>query len=384
MAEKRDYYEVLGITKEATPDQIKSAYRTLAKKYHPDLNHAPDAAEKFKEVTEAYEVLSDPKKKSQYDQFGMGAFENNGANGFQNGFNGFNNFQNDDGSFQDLNDIFAQFFGGGASSSSRRQDNMPRRGASRIMTIRLSFDQAVNGTKVDIPINYVETCPDCHGSGARSAADVKTCPTCRGRGRVRVRRNTIFGVMESEETCPDCGGTGKVITSKCPKCHGNGRIKVSETITVNIPHGVDTGDKIKIAGKGDNGVNGGQNGDLVLQIEVASSQTFTRKGADVYISAPISISDCLLGATVTVPSVKGDCELVIPACTEPDTILRMSNQGITLPGGKTGDQYVTIKTKFPKTLTNDQKDLISKFDDLETNKHDGVFSWLKHKFGNKK
>ncbi len=382
MAEtKTDYYEVLGVDKTATSDQIKSAYRKLAKKYHPDLNHEPGAADKFKEITEAYEVLSDPQKRAQYDQFGHAAFDNNGANGFS-GFNGFGNFgQADMSDFGDLGDIFSQFFGGGRRSA---RSNVPQKGRDRRMIINLSFDQAIKGYKVDIPLDYVETCPDCHGTGAKTPNDIETCPTCRGRGRVRTRSNTIFGMMETENTCPDCGGTGKHIKTKCPTCHGAGRVKVSKTITVNIPQGVDTGDNIRIEGRGDAGINGGPNGDLILQIQVAPSTTFTRKGADIYISAPISFTDALLGATVTVPSIWGDCDLVIPPCTEGNTILKMANQGVKLPSGKQGNQYVTVNIKFPKSLNQSQKELIQQFADIEDKKPTSVMDWLKHKFTGRK
>lgn len=375
MAEnKRDYYEVLGINKTATQDEIKSAYRKLAKQYHPDLNKSPDAPAKFKEVQEAYEVLSDQQKRAQYDQFGFAAFDNNGANGFQQGFNGFQ--QGDFGDFGDINDIFSSFFGGGSSRA--RRSNMPRTGEDKVVQVKINFDQAVRGTKVDIPLSYVQTCPTCHGSGAKSPDDVTTCSTCRGTGRVRTRRQTIFGVMESEEECPTCHGKGKTVKNYCDHCHGSGRVQVNETITVNIPQGVDTGDTIRIAGKGEPGVNGGESGSLIIQISVSPSQTFVRKGADVYINAPISYTDALLGATVTVPTVSGDCDLVIPPCTEPNTILRMAGKGITTPKGKVGNQYVTINVKFPKSLNNEQKELIKKLDDIETKKG-GFFNWFKKK-----
>lgn len=380
MAEKRDYYEVLGVDKNATQDEIKSAYRKLAKQYHPDLNKSPDAPEKFKEVQEAYEVLGNADKRKQYDQFGHAAFDNNGTNGFQGGFNGFQGA--DFGDFGDIGDIFSSFFGGGASTSSRRS-NMPRNGEDRVIQVNLSFDEAVKGTKVDIPLEYVDTCPHCHGTGAENPSDVTTCPTCRGTGRVRTRKTTIFGVMETEDACPDCHGSGKKVTHKCTQCKGSGRVKKSETITLNIPHGVDTGDRMNVRGKGEPGVNGGENGNLIVAFNVKPSQTFVRKGADVYINVPISISDALLGATITVPTVTGDCDLVIPSCTEPGTILRMANKGITLPSGKTGNQYVTVNVKFPKSLDSEQKELISKFDDIESKKSNGVFSWLKRKFKNK-
>ena len=379
MAEKRDYYEVLGVSKTATQDEIKSAYRKLAKQYHPDLNHSPDAPAKFKEVTEAYEVLGDPQKRAQYDQFGMAAFDNNGANGFQNGFNGFG--QGGEGfdaeGFDDFNDIFSSFFGGGSSRS--RNSNLPRKGTDKQVLVNLSFDQAVKGTSIDIPLSYVTTCPDCHGSGAASPSDVHTCPTCHGSGRVRTRRQTILGMMETEEVCPDCHGTGKKVDRKCPHCHGQGRVQVNETITIKVPAGVDTGDKMRIAGKGNPGVNGGDNGDLLIQFEVSPSQTFIRKGADVYITVPVSYTDALLGATVTVPTVKGDCDLVIPSCTEPGTILKMQGQGITTPHGKTGNEYETIQVKFPKSLSKEEKDLLSRLDEIEDSRSNGFFSWIRKK-----
>lgn len=377
-----DYYEVLGVNKNATADEIKSAYRKLAKKYHPDLNHAPDAAEKFKEITKAYEVLSDPQKRAQYDQFGQAAFDNNGANGFS-GFNGFNFQEGTD--FGDLGDIFSQFFGGGSRTrSSRARNNVPRKGADKTVTVNLSFDQAIKGAKVDIPLDYVETCPDCHGSGAKTPSDIETCPTCGGRGYVNSRRSTLFGMMETQSVCPDCGGTGKHIKAKCSTCHGAGRVRVSKTITVNIPQGVDTGNIIRIEGKGEAGINGGPNGDLLIKMNVSTSTTFTRKGADIYLSVPVSVTDALLGATIIVPSVWGDCELTIPSCTEPDTIMKMAGQGVKLPSGKVGDQYVTINVKFPKSLNAEQKDIISRFADIEEKKPTGLFSWLKSKLGGRK
>lgn len=379
MADKRDYYEVLGIQKTASEDEIKSAYRKLAKQYHPDLNKSPDAPEKFKEVTEAYEVLSDPEKRKTYDQFGHAAFDNNGANGFQNG--GFNGFQEAD--FGDIGDIFSQFFGGGFSQGSRRSSNMPRNGRDKIIQVKLSFEQAVNGTKVDIPLKTRSMCPHCQGTGAESASDIKTCPTCHGTGRTRVRKQTLFGVMETEDVCPDCGGRGKKINHRCSQCHGSGYVDKDETITLNVPHGVDTDDRMRINGKGEMGVNGGKNGDLIVSFLVQPSDKFVRKGADIYLNVPISFTDALLGAVVTIPTVSGDCDLTIPSCTEPGTTLRMNGKGITLPNGKTGNQYVTVNVKFPKNINADQKQLLEKFDEIESKKSNGVFSWLKRKFRNK-
>ncbi len=381
MAEKRDYYEVLGVDKSASADEIKSAYRKLAKKYHPDLNHDPDAPAHFKEVTEAYEVLSDPKKRQAYDQFGQAAFDQNGAGGFQNA-----NFNGADGSgfegFGDFGDIFSQFFGGGATGR-RRSSKTPRKGNDTLRRVKLSFNQAVHGAKIDIPLTYVDNCPDCHGTGAKDASSITTCPTCGGTGYVQTRRQTLFGTTISEEVCPDCGGSGKKITAKCQTCHGIGKVQKKETITVNIPHGVDTGDKRRISGKGEAGINGGPNGDLVLVIEVAPSKTFVRKGADVYTNISISVSDALLGTSVSVPTVDGEADLNVPACTEAGTILKRSKAGITLPSNSTGDEYVTVQVKFPKTLTEEQKSLIQQFGEIENKRPNGIFSWFKTKFKKK-
>lgn len=372
--QKRDYYEVLGIDKTATQDQIKHAYREMARKYHPDLNKAPDAAEKFKEVQEAYEVLSDEKKKAMYDQYGQAAFDQNGQPGFNGqGAGGFS-----EADFGDLGDIFSQFFGGGMSGGGRRRDNLPHKGQDTEMRVNLSFDQAVKGCKIDVPVHYVTACPDCHGTGAKTPNDFQTCRTCGGRGTVRARRTSLFGIMESEEVCPDCHGTGKTILNKCDHCHGTGKVEINDTISVNIPHGVDTGDCIRIKEKGGVGINGGPNGDLLLQINVSPSKSFTRKGADVYTNIPISVADALLGTVVTVNTVNGTFDLNIPSCTEPNTILKMSGQGITLPNGKTGDQYCTISIKFPKKLNRKQQDLIQAFQNEEESKG-GIFNWVKGK-----
>lgn len=375
MAEKRDYYEVLGVSKTASDDEIKSAYRKLAKQYHPDINKAPDAADKFKEVTEAYEILSDKNKRAQYDRFGQAAFDNNGQGGFS-GFSGAGMNAEDFG-FGDFGDIFSQFFGGGASRG--RASNLPQKGEDRMIQVSLSFEDAVAGKKVDIPLSYVSNCKACNGTGARNGTDFKVCPTCKGKGKVITTRQTILGMMQSEAICPDCHGTGKTILNKCDHCHGSGRVKVDETITVNIPHGVDTGDTMRCKEKGNPGINGGPNGDLVIKLKVGKSSKFTRDKADVYIDCPLSVTDALLGCTVTIPTVTGDCDLIIPPLTEPNTILKMANKGITLPNGKTGDQFVKVIVKFPKKLSSTQEDLLKKFADEEDKKGNSLFSIFKGK-----
>ena len=374
MAEKRDYYDILGVSRDASDDQIKSAYRKLAKQYHPDLNHAPDAAEKFKEVTEAYEVPSDSNKRRQYDQFGRAAFDNNGQGGFS-GFSG--SGMNGGFDFDDLGDIFSQFFGGGRSS---RGDNLPRKGADTLVNVTLTFDQAVHGCKVDIPLNHVRNCDECHGTGALHGTDFKKCPTCNGTGRVLTRRQTILGTMQTESVCPDCHGSGKIIVNKCTKCHGSGKVQSNETLTVNIPAGVDTGSQIRIQDKGKAGENGGPNGDLIIRITALESKIFKRDKENVSIDCPISFIDAILGCTVTVPTINGDCDLVIPQSCQPNTILKMTGKGIpSLKGQKSGDQFVNVIVKFPKKLTATQEELLKKFQEEEDKKGNSIFDIFKGK-----
>ncbi len=386
MAEKRDYYEVLGVSKTASDDEIKSAYRKLAKQYHPDLNKAPDAAEKFKEVTEAYEVLSDKNKRAQYDRFGMGAFDNNGQGGFS-GFSGAG-MNAEDFEFGDLGDIFSQFFGGGAPNAKAGRSSMPQRGQDRLVGLDISFEDAVNGCKKDLNIKYVASCPDCKGTGAENGTSFKTCPTCNGKGRVLRRTQSIFGMMQSESICPDCHGSGKTIINKCPHCHGSGRVQKEEVITLTIPHGVDSGSKLRIAGKGEPGINGGENGDLIIQLRVKDSPDFIRDGADIKLDLNISVIDALLGCIITVPTVQGDCDLTIPALTEPNTILKMTGKGVTLPNGKTGNQYVKIIVKFPKKLSSEEEKLLNELSNGEQfsklsvdkiQKSSSIFSRIKNK-----
>ena len=393
MAGKKDYYQTLGVSRSASSDEIKSAYRKLAKKYHPDLNHAPDAAEKFKEVQEAYDVLGDPSKKQSYDTFGFAAFDQNGQSGFQ-GAN-----MNDMGFDFDLGDIFGSFFGrgagprrsGGASStggsnqqrrtttssssffeeafsSASRVNKSAKKGNDRQVRVKLTFEQAVQGAKVDIPISNVKTCPHCHGTGGDKPTDVHTCQRCNGVGRVRARMQTLLGIVETEDVCPKCGGSGKEIKVKCPTCQGTGKIRSDTTITVNIPQGVDDGNTIKIAGKGDDGFNGGPSGDLIITLSVEMPKKFERKGSDIFLNVPLSFYDALLGCTITVDTVKGKCDLIVPPCCEDGTVLRMKGQGLVQPNGKVGDQFVTINIKFPKKLTKAQEDCLKQIGREEDSK----------------
>ena len=362
MAEqKRDYYEVLGLTKSASTDEIKKAYRTLAKKYHPDLNKAADAPEKFKEVQEAYEVLSDPEKKNRYDQYGFAGVDENYSNGFN--FNGFSS-----GGFDDLNDIFGSFFGSGfRGSQSSRTSNGPRRGQDKYMEMSIDFMDAVRGLSKTITLEVEEQCGQCLGSGARSKDDIKVCPKCNGRGRVLRQQQTMFGIMQSESICPDCNGTGKKIERKCPNCHGQGYVKKKIEVEVNIPAGIQSGQQLRIAGKGDRGYNGGDNGDLYIEINVIDSKQFERDGNDIYVSVSISAVDATIGCSIDVPTVYGDVELDIPAGTQPNQKFRLKGKGMKdVRSNNYGDEYVIVNIKIPSSLSRDEKDLYNQLKTIES------------------
>ena len=362
MAEqKRDYYEVLGLTKSASTDEIKKAYRTLAKKYHPDLNKAADAAEKFKEVQEAYEVLSDPEKKNRYDQYGFAGVDENYSNGFN--FNGFSS-----GGFDDLNDIFGSFFGSGfRGSQSSRSSNGPRRGQDKYMEMSIDFMDAVRGLSKTITLEVEEQCSQCLGSGARSKDDIKVCPKCNGRGRILRQQQTMFGIMQSESICPDCNGTGKKIERKCPNCHGQGYVKKKIEVEVNIPAGIQSGQQLRIAGKGDRGYNGGDNGDLYIEINVIDSKQFERDGNDICVSVSISAVDATIGCSIDVPTVYGDVELDIPAGTQPNQKFRLKGKGMKdVRSNNYGDEYVIVNIKIPSSLSRDEKDLYSQLKTIES------------------
>lgn len=375
---KRDFYEVLGISKSASKNDIKSAYRKLAKKYHPDLNHDADAPEKFKEVQEAYDVLYDDKKRQMYDQFGMAAFEQGASTGgagnpFQGG-----GFSSQGFGGVDLNDIFSSFFGGGGRS--QKQSFGPRRGDDTLQRIRVQFMDAVLGKKVLVPVSYDEKCSVCGGTGAKSPSDIKTCPDCGGRGYVRTQQRTIFGVMEGQEPCPKCGGTGKIVTARCDACGGKGYEHIKRDLEVNIPAGINEGQQILIKGKGERGANGGDNGDLYLEIVIVPHQYFRRDGNDVHIDVPISFVDATLGKTIDVPTVYGDVEVNVPAGTQPNQILRLKGRGIKdMRRGTPGDQYIHMQIKTPTKLSKDQKKILEDFQKTE-DKSDSLFEKFKKAF----
>ena len=378
MASKRDYYDVLGVSKSATKDEIKSSYRKLAKKYHPDLNHEPDAAKKFEEVQEAYDVLYDDNKRAQYDQFGHAAFEQGASTGgagnpFGSGFSsqGFADM--------DLGDIFSSFFGGGARRRGQ-QATGPQKGEDKLTRVRISFMDSILGTKITIPVTYDEPCSHCHGSGAESPSAVQSCPYCGGRGYVTTQTRTIFGVMEGQQPCPHCGGSGKQIKEKCHQCGGRGYNNVRKDLTVNIPSGISSGQQVRVSGKGGRGINGGPNGDLYVEILVEAHQDFRRDGNDIHIDVPLSFVDCALGTKIDVPTVYGEVSVTIPEGTQPDQILKLRDRGVKdLRTQKPGDQYIHIKVKTPTKLSRTQKDLLREFQN-QSDKSDNVFVKWKSRF----
>ena len=355
MAEKRDLYQVLGVAKGASKDEIKSAYRKLAKKYHPD-NHETGNAEKFKEVQEAYDILYDDQKRSAYDQFGFAAFEQGagqpGGNPFEGGGFGF-------GQDMDLGDIFSQFFGGGRRQSAKTG---PRRGNDAIVRVKVDFMDTILGRDIEIPLTIDEQCKACNGTGAKTPNDIKSCPSCNGRGYVRVTRRSLFGAIEQQEVCGRCNGAGKIITDRCPTCGGKGYNRVKKNVKVHVIAGINNGQQIRVQGLGERGTNGGPNGDLFVEINVKPHEYFKRDGNDIHLTIPIDFVDAILGTNVDVPTVYGSASLVIPAGTQPGQIFRMRGQGVKdLRSGRPGDQYVHLDIKMPTSLTKKQKELLTDY-----------------------
>lgn len=366
MADKKDYYEILGIKKDAGDEDIKKAYRKYAKKYHPDLNPDNHEAEtKFKEVNEAYEILSDPQKKSRYDQFGhAGVDPSYGANaggGFSGG--GFG--------FDDLGDIFESFFGGGFGGGTRSRDpNRPIKGNDTRISLALDFMEAVKGTTKKIKINTQKTCLDCNGSGAAKGSSKETCTECGGTGQVRVTQRTPLGAIQTARTCAKCGGKGTIIKEVCKTCSGNGRVRRATTIDIKIPAGIDDGQSFAVRGQGDDGLNNGPAGDLIVLISVKEDNIFARDGYDVWCDIPLTITQAILGDEITVPTVDGKVSYNIPEGTQPGTVFRLRNKGIShLNGRGRGDQYVRAIIEIPKGLSAKQKDALREFDSILSEKN---------------
>lgn len=384
MADKRDYYEVLGVDKQASDADIKSAYRKKAKKYHPDLNPGDAEAEKnFKEVNEAYEVLSDADKKQKYDTYGhAGVDPNFGAGGYGSYGGGFG------GAGVDLNDIFESFFGGGGGfgqSGRRSNPNAPRRGADVHVGVSISFMEAAQGCTKTVSITRQETCPDCNGSGAKKGTAAQTCPDCKGTGQVTQQQRTPFGVIQNSRVCPRCQGKGKIITDPCQKCHGGGTVTVTKKKEVNIPAGIDDEQSLAMRGEGDMGINGGAQGDVIIVVTVRPDPMFTRKKYDVYVTVPITYSQAVLGAEIVVPTIDGKVQYSVPEGTQSGTVFRLRQKGIKYLNGRgRGDQYVTVEVEIPKKVTREQKKALEAFEatlkDDNYEKRKGFFKGIKDLF----
>ncbi len=360
MAEsKRDYYEVLGVAKNATDADLKKAYRSLAKKYHPDTNQGNAEAEaKFKEASEAYAVLSDPEKRKQYDQFGHAAFENGGggAGGFD--FNGF-----DFGGF-DFGDIFGDLFGGGGRS---RQSNYngPMKGANLHTSIRISFEEAVFGCEKEIEITSKDECTECHGTGAKPGTEPVTCTKCNGTGQVVYTQQSLFGMVRNVQSCPECGGSGKIIKEKCTKCYGTGHTSSRKKIQVTVPAGIDNGQTLRISGKGEEGLRGGGRGDLLVEVLVSSHPKFVRQDNHIYTDEYMSFATATLGGTIRIKTVDGDVEYEVKPGTQTGTRIRLRGKGVPYIRNRQtrGDHYVTLVVQVPEKLTKEQREALQAFDD---------------------
>lgn len=359
---KRDYYDVLGVDKSASDAEIKSAFRKLAKKYHPDLNKEPDAAEKFKEVQEAYEVLSDEQKRKTYDQFGSAAFDNNAGGNPYGNYGGFNT---SGFGFEDINldDILSNMFGSGFGFGSNKRKNRPQKGDDILYRMNISFKEAVFGCKKDITLDLTEECSECSGKGGFNP---KTCSTCGGTGRVRRNQSSLFGAFVSETTCPDCSGTGEIFERRCTDCRGKGHVTNRKTITVTIPEGVDTGSRVRIKGKGEAGINGGENGDIFVEFIVKEDELFERDDHDIYMTLPINIAEATLGAEKEVPTLDGTIILTIPSLSQTNDKLRVKGRGVPYQGStKRGDLYIVLEVVMPSKLDKKQKILLEEL--AETN-----------------
>lgn len=368
-ANKRDYYEVLGVEKNATPEQIKKAYRKLAKKYHPDMNPGDDeAANKFKEVNEAYEVLSDEDKKAKYDQFGFDGLDPNfGAGGFGGGFGGF-----------DFGDILSSVFGGGGfggfGGGGGHDRNAPMQGPNLREVLRLTFEEAAFGCEKDLPIERIEACKECQGKGTTDPNGVQTCQRCHGTGVIQTQQRTPFGVMQTQQECPECGGDGHIIKNPCKVCSGRGLVRRRTTVHVKVPAGINNGQAINMHGQGHVGRNGGPNGDLIISIAVSPHPMFTRDGFDVHYTHPVSFVDATLGGELEIPTIDGKVKYNLPAGTQGDTTFRLKGKGIPrLNKSGRGDQYVTVSIQVPTNLSAEAKSALRAFD-----------SAMKHKEAHKK
>jgi molecular chaperone DnaJ len=388
-AQKRDYYEVLGVGKSATEDEIKKAYRVLAKKYHPDMNPGDaEAADKFKEASEAYAVLSDPEKRRQYDQFGHAAFE-----GGQGGF-GAGGFDFNSADFGDIfGDIFGDFFGGSRRGGAR---SGPAKGANVRASVQITFMESITGCEKELSLTLKDPCPTCHGTGAKPGTTPQMCPKCGGKGQVVFTQQSFFGTVRNVQTCPDCGGTGKVIKDKCPDCHGTGYISSRKTIKVSIPAGIDNGQSVRIREKGEPGENGGPRGDLLVEVVVARHPVFQRQDYDIYSTVSMSFAVAALGGSILIDTVDGKVVYDVKAGTQTGTRVRLREKGVPSLRDRNvrGDHYITLVVKTPEKLSKEAKDLLKQFDaetgnsltaaqNAETSKDSEESGSKKKKFWNK-
>lgn len=357
MADKRDYYEVLGVDKNADEAAIKRAYRTLAKKYHPDMNPGDKEAErKFKEVNEAYAVLSDPDKKAKYDQYGFAGVDPNAGFG-EGGFGGFSGFDGSD----IFGDIFSSFFGGGGQSSQTRR-NGPTRGNDVLARVTISFEEAAFGCKKEISYGKVEKCPECDATGAAKGTTAETCPNCHGTGQIRVSQRTALGMFQTTRTCDNCGGTGKIIKNPCGYCHGKGYVKNTKKLEVTIPAGIDDGQKVAIRSQGDCGRNGGANGDLIIAVSVRPHPIFERDGYNIHCEVPITFAEAALGADIQIPTLEGQVSYTIPEGTQNGAQFTLRGKGIPFVNSKSrGDLIFQVSIETPRGLSEAQKELLRKF-----------------------
>lgn len=378
MADKRDYYEVLGVGKDVSDDELKKVYRQLARKYHPDLHpDDPTAEEKFKEITEAYEVLSNPEKRQVYDQYGHEGLESGGMGPGAGGFS-------------DVSEILESLFGGmgGMFGGGGRMNsaNAPRQGRDLQANVTLDFMEAVNGKSIDLTVQRMDNCPDCRGTGSAGGSAAEVCSNCQGRGTVKATQRTPFGMISSSKPCPHCGGKGKVIKNPCQKCRGVGRIRVSKNIPVSIPAGIDDGQQLRVSGQGDVGINGGPNGDLYVGVTVRPHPLYTRDGFDIHCDIPITYAQAVLGDEIVVPTVDGNVKYRIAEGTQTGTVFRLKGKGIKrLQRSDRGDQYVRVYIEVPKGLNKHQKELIQQLEaSLESKnyaKRESFFSKLRDLFG---
>jgi molecular chaperone DnaJ len=369
MAEKRDYYEVLGLSKGASEQEIKTAFRKKAKELHPDVNKDdPHAEDKFKEVQEAYSVLSDENKRKMYDQYGHAAGVGNGPSGGAGGPGGFSGFGGFDGGGFDFGDIFDSFFGGSGSFGGfgdfgGRSSNRSRRGSDILMQMDLTFEEAIHGATKKFDLDVVESCDECNGYGG---FDKEECKTCHGKGTVTTQQNTILGSFMSTTTCPDCRGLGHTFKKKCSACGGKGKVKTNKKITITIPEGINTGDRQRISGKGNPGTNGGENGDLYIEFNVAEHDYFVRNNDDIYLEVPLTITEAILGCKKEIPTLYGNVRINVDAGTNSGDKERIRGKGVDNKYRKhKGDMYLIYKVYTPKRLSREQKALLEKLNQTE-------------------